>query len=247
MISEGQHFRVPIAVEPLADGKLIVADSEYAPNVGKLIVVDPSQPSTSNQSLLLPSGGPNEFYWVTGMSVAPPGAPNAGKIYVSDVGNVFGAGAHRNTPPRKIIEVDPGSGDHTVLFSGENDLGFTSSGVEITTPHYPVGIDVDVETGDLVIADALGRKVWRMAPAPGAPLFELSVDPDFVQPTHVVIHGTLSSGTVFVTDAKAYAPVGQRLLHRVDPSQPKESNSTIFTQDGILTEPRGLEVIPKLP
>ncbi len=243
-ISEGQYFRVPVAVDKLADGRLIVADSEFEPNVGKLVVVDPAQPSTANQSLLLPGGSANEFFWVTGMSVAPAGAPNAGKIYVSDVGNVLGKTVQRNAPPRKIIEVDPGTGDHTVLFSGESDTGFTSAGGVITTPHFPVGIDVDPATGDLVIADAFARKVWRMAPAVGAPLFELSVDSDFRQPTHVAIQGTLTSGKVFVSDAKADAPAGQRLLHRIDPTQPKESNSTVFTQDGVFAEPRGLEIVP---
>ncbi len=256
VISRDQHFQVPVAVDLMhtpnaafPNHRYLVADSEYEPNVGKLIMV---HPSTGDQQLLSP-GGVNEFFFVTGMTVAPPAAPNAGKIYVTDVGNTLGKTGSKNDPPRKIIEVNPVTGDHTVLLTVTNDYTIPITNGVITNLWFPVGIDVDPNTGDLFIADAYSKTIWKMPPMAimEDALVAFSIDSDLLAPTHITIN---PMGQVFVADAPTfghpsaiptYAP-GTRTLFKVSAGSP-DSNATPFTQDVLLEELRGMEVIPPFP
>ena len=60
---------------------------------------------------------------------------------------------------------------------------------------------------------------------------------------------------IYITDGKTVAPgsayaVGTRLLHKLDLlsiDANGSANSTIFTMDGFLQEPRGIEIIPTDP
>ena len=72
-----------------------------------------------------------------------------------------------------------------------------------------------------------------------------AISASFNQPTHAAISGTLGAGSVWVTDAIADGGPGTRFLHRIDTSNADPAaNTMIFAQDGILEEPRGIEVIP---
>lgn len=108
---------------------------------------------------------------------------------------------------------------------------------------YPAGMDVDPATGDLIIADAYEKKIFRL-PFGGSTLTVLSESADFIQPTHVPIQGTLAGGFIFVSDAIANGGAGQKILHRVDPSMPAAANSIRFSEDGFFEEIRGLEIYP---
>ena len=52
---------------------------------------------------------------------------------------------------------------------------------------------------------------------------------------------------VYVSDAIQDATAGRIFLHRVTLGGPAATNSEIFTQDGMLEEPRGLSIVPPDP
>ena len=260
LISGGQHFLWPIGLDVLNDGNLVVIDSgESVANPGRVIRVDPN---TGNQTLIA-SGG--DLYWPTGGTVADneSGVPVAtrGLVFVSDIGSVHAQTSAKNDVLRKIIQIDPGSGTQTVLFSTTNDFAYNAP--PITNLYHPTGIEVDPGSGSLIIADSWSKTIWKLENTAGTFATELepiSIDADFLQPTHLAIQGTLASGFIFVTDGATVSPgdpypAGTRLIHRVNPAGMVESNSEIFNLDpmtkgishGFLNEPRGIERVPVDP
>ena len=251
LISSGGNFSFPIAVDVLPGeaggnaGMIAVGDSgSSASDPGKVILV---HPKTGAQTLLT-SG--DELYWLTGMTVAPEGSPLAGQIFATDIGNVLGQTARKNDKERKIVQIDPVTGNQTLLISETNDFRFVAP--PITNLWYPVGIDVDPTSGSLVIADAYSKTIWKLECSMGVfatELEALSIDTDFLQPTHLAIQGDLASGFIFMTDGETIAPgfpypANTRRLHRITPSGDPETNSEIFTDNGVFQEPRGIEIIP---
>ena len=181
VLSEGQSFVDPtnLAIEP--SGTILVVDQNWGENQqsaggagGAVLRVDPSQPSTSNATVL--SSG--------GIFVDPVGItldPSTGDIYVCDR-NGASAG--------KVIRIDPITGAQTEVVSGNGnnlvnpqDIVWGTNGLlyvvdpvvgnidggfvaEIYPPNGnqfvlsfagnfvdPVGIDVDPVTGNLLVAD----------------------------------------------------------------------------------------------
>ena len=112
----------------------------------------------------------------------------------------------------------------------------------------------------LIIADSYSKTIWKLENMAGTfatELEPLSIDMDFIQPTHLAIQGTLASGFIFVTDGETVTPgdpypAGTRILHRVNPTDPAETNSQIFNvvpgggaiSHGMFEEPRGIERVP---
>jgi hypothetical protein len=256
LISAGQHFRVPLGVDIMPDeaglgiaGQFAVVDAEFEPALGKALLVHP----TTGVQTLLTQGG--ELFFPTGISVAPGGSPDAGDIYVTDVGNVFGKTSEKNNNPRKIVRITPG-GVQDLLISEINN--FT---IPITNLFHPTGIDVDPISGDLYIADSFARSIWKL-PRTGMGAFAgalvgVSVDADFLQPVHIAVapNGGATPQFLYVTDGATVGPLnpypaGTRRLHKVDLLNIDGNNSaisTIFTMDGFFEEPRGIEIIPSDP
>lgn len=266
-ISSGQHFKVPLGVDviphgpnamPLTHaGKFVIADAEYEPALSKILIVDPSQPAGVNQTLLTQG---DELFFTTGITVAPGGSPNEGDIYATDVGNVFGKTSEKNVNPRKIVKINPQDGTQTLLLMEVNNFSLPISGMAITNLYHPTGIDVDPFTGDLYIADSFSKVIWKLESMGGTfpgPLVGVSVDGDFRQPVHITAapNGMAASRFLYVTDGATVSPGaayagGTRLIHKVDLSidiSVNANNSAIFTQDGFLKEPRGIEIIPGDP
>ena len=264
LITTGGNFSVPVAVDVLPnstaaganEGMIVVGDSGFSDaDPGKIVLVD----STSGAQSLLTQGG--DLYWLTSMTVAPEGSPNEGMIYASDIGTVLGKTANKNVRPRKILQIHPQTGAQTVLAATTNDFVIPITNGMITNMFFPVGLAVDIPTGDLLVADAYTSTIWRLDPAmadadPAAdphPLSVYAMDPSLKQPTHLAIQGSIDNGFVFVSDAPQDALAGAIFLHRIDatgapaglPAAPY--SPMIFTQDGFMAEPRGLAIIPTDP
>jgi photosystem II stability/assembly factor-like uncharacterized protein len=260
-ISTGQHFRVPLGVDLMpfeagaaTRGQFMVVDAEFEPALGKVILV---HPATGNQTLLTQGG---ELFFPTGGSVAPAGSPDAGNIFVTDVGNVFGQTVEKNNNPRKIIRIAP-DGTQTLLFSQMNDFRIPQTNGMITNLYHPTGIDVDPVSGDLYIADSFAKTIWKLprtgALTYGPALVGVSVDADFQQPVHLAIapNGGGASQFIYITDGATVSPgslyaVATRMLHKLDLlsiDANGSANSTVFAMDGFLQEPRGIEIVPTDP
>ena len=262
-ISTGQHFRVPLGVDLMpfeagaaTRGQFMVVDAEFEPALGKVILVDPTMPDGANQTLLTQGG---ELFFPTGGSVAPAGSPDAGDIYVTDVGNVF---ARKNNNERKIIRITSGGAQTALITEINNFQGHLENPpLTITNLYHPTGIDVDPVSGDLYIADSFSKVIWKLGRT-GAGTFDValtgvSVDADFLQPVHLAVapNGGMAPRFIYITDGKTVAPgsayaVGTRLLHKLDLlsiDANGSANSTIFTMDGMMQEPRGIEIIPTDP
>ncbi len=262
-ISSGQNFVVPLGVDLLpaeagaSAGDLVVIDAEIEPTLGKVIIVDTAAAPGVNQTVLEQGG---ELFFPTGVSVAPALSPDAGQIYVTDVGNLFGKTANKNDNPRKIIRIDPGGGQ-TVLISEINNFDLLLDGMSITNLYHPTGIDVDPNTGDLFVADSFSKTIWKLKRT-GANAFEpeltaVSLDAEFLQPVFLAIRAdTMNDRTIYITDGATVAPqdaypIGTRLIHRLQFDASALMPGTAIDADTIFTdtfdEPRGIEVIPTDP
>ena len=205
----------------------------------------------------------NNLWWLTGLTVAPSGTPDvAGMIYTTDIGNVHGKTANKNDQKREIIQIAP-DGAQTLLISQTNDFTIPITNGMITNLFHPTGIDVNPINGHLFIADSFSKTIWELgrdvgdgANGSNADLKAHSIDGDFLQPVHLAVDRT---GTfIYMTDGETVGPpsaypVDTRLIHRITIGDPPESNSLIFNQNGgavvqgILEEPRGIEIIPVDP
>jgi len=261
LISSGQQFSIPVAVDVLPDrtgltdaaaleGHIVIGDSGSSDaDPGKIILIDPSN---GNQTLLTQG---NELLWLTGMTVSPNGQAHEGMIYTTDIGNIFGQTAYKNNNPRKIIQIDPATGTQTVLVAETNNF---APSVAITNLWHPTGIDIDPATGDLYIVDSFSKTIWQLAhngdgtfPTSGindaTVLTAFSLDDDFIQPVHIAV--ATDGSALYVTDGATIAPgapyaAGTRFLHKV--AVPGGA-STPYSTDGFFKEPRGLEIIPEDP
>ena len=233
-------------------GSYMVVDAEFEPALGKVILVNPTMGAGVNQTLLTQGG---ELYFPTGGTVAPAGTPDiAGQIFVTDVGKVFGKTSEKNNNPRKIVQIDPATGVQTLLISEINDFTIPITNGMITNLFHPTGIDVDPTSGDLYIADSFSKTVWRLEHTGGGAfagmLEAFSIDADFIQPVHLTVDP--GGNFIYMTDGKTVAPNsayagGTRLLHKIDMgtfAPATGASSIIFTMDGFLQEPRGIEIIP---
>ena len=83
-----------------------------------------------------------------------------------------------------------------------------------------------------------------------------SFDTDFLQPVHCAIapNGGGALQFIYIADGKTVPPsaafgaaAGTRLLHKLDLLSTDANgsvSSTIFTMDGFMQEPRGIEIVP---
>jgi hypothetical protein len=80
-----------------------------------------------------------------------------------------------------------------------------------------------------------------------------SIDADFLPPVHLAVNS--NGQRIYMTEGATVGPLspyapGARLLHEIDVSSfapATGANSTIFTMDGFLQEPRGIEIVPINP